>query len=54
MPVLQNYSATEFAGAGAGWTLADYREHYPAKRGSAVAAAEEVFAAMHTGASRAE
>lgn len=34
IPVLQNYSATEFAGAGAGWTLADYREHYPAKRGS--------------------
>ncbi|MDG2004716.1 MAG: fatty acid--CoA ligase family protein [Novosphingobium sp.] len=34
IPVLQNYSATEFAGAGAGWTLADYRAHYPAKRGS--------------------
>lgn len=34
VPVLQNYSATEFAGAGAGWTLADYKAHYPAKRGS--------------------
>jgi len=34
IPVLVNYSATEFAGAGAGWTLADFREHYPAKRGS--------------------
>ncbi len=34
IPVLQNYSATEFAGAGAGWTLSDYRAHYPAKRGS--------------------
>ena len=34
IPVLQNYSATEFAGAGAGWTLSDYNAHYPAKRGS--------------------
>ena len=34
VPVLQNYSATEFAGAGAGWTLADWKAHYPAKRGS--------------------
>lgn len=34
IPVLQNYSATEFAGAGAGWTLADYKSFYPAKRGS--------------------
>lgn len=34
IPVLQNYSATEFAGAGAGWTLSDYRKFYPAKRGS--------------------
>ncbi len=34
IPVLQNYSATEFAGAGAGWSLADYKVHYPAKRGS--------------------
>lgn len=34
IPVLQNYSATEFAGAGAGWTLADFKTHYPAKRGS--------------------
>jgi acyl-coenzyme A synthetase/AMP-(fatty) acid ligase len=34
IPVLQNYSATEFAGAGAGWTLADWKAHYPAKRGS--------------------
>jgi long-chain acyl-CoA synthetase len=34
IPVLQNYSATEFAGAGAGWTLKDFKAHYPAKRGS--------------------
>lgn len=34
IPVLQNYSATEFAGAGAGWTMADWKAHYPAKRGS--------------------
>jgi long-chain acyl-CoA synthetase len=34
IPVLQNYSATEFAGAGAGWTLADHRKFYPEKRGS--------------------
>ena len=34
IPVLQNYSATEFAGAGAGWTLKDYKQFYPAKRGS--------------------
>jgi acyl-CoA synthetase (AMP-forming)/AMP-acid ligase II len=34
IPVLQNYSATEFAGAGAGWTLADHKVYYPAKRGS--------------------
>lgn len=34
IPVLQNYSATEFAGAGAGWTLKDFKAFYPAKRGS--------------------
>lgn len=34
IPVLQNYSATEFAGAGAGWTLSDHERFYPAKRGS--------------------
>lgn len=34
VPVLQNYSATEFAGAGAGWTLSDHKRFYPAKRAS--------------------
>lgn len=34
IPVLQNYSATEFAGAGAGWTLEDHRLHHKTKRGS--------------------
>lgn len=34
IPVLQNYSATEFAGAGAGWTIDDYRKHRKDKRGS--------------------
>ncbi|MES2986338.1 MAG: fatty acid--CoA ligase family protein [Pseudomonadota bacterium] len=34
IPVLQNYSATEFAGSGAGWTLADFREFGRTKRGS--------------------
>lgn len=34
VPVLQNYSATEFAGAGAGWTLDDYRRYRTTKRGS--------------------
>lgn len=34
IPVLQNYSATEFAGAGAGWTLQDYRQYRESKRGS--------------------
>ncbi|MDB5712036.1 MAG: long-chain fatty acid--CoA ligase [Sphingomonas bacterium] len=35
LPVLVNYGATEFAGPVAGWSLADFRAHYPAKRGSA-------------------
>jgi len=35
LPVLANYGATEFAGPVAGWSLADFRAHYPAKRGSA-------------------
>ncbi|WP_414900280.1 class I adenylate-forming enzyme family protein [Sphingomonas flavalba] len=34
IPVLQNYSATEFAGSGAGWSLADFNEYGKAKRGS--------------------
>lgn len=34
IPVLQNYSATEFAGAGAGWTLEDHKLHAKTKRGS--------------------
>lgn len=34
IPVLQNYSATEFAGAGAGWTIDDYRKYHKEKRGS--------------------
>jgi acyl-coenzyme A synthetase/AMP-(fatty) acid ligase len=34
IPILQNYSATEFAGAGAGWTLEDFRQHHKDKRGS--------------------
>lgn len=34
VPVLQNYSATEFAGAGAGWTLKDYHKFNKSKRGS--------------------
>lgn len=34
VPVLQNYSATEFAGAGAGWTLEDFRRYRTEKRGS--------------------
>jgi long-chain acyl-CoA synthetase len=34
LPVLQNYGATEFAGAVAGWTLADYKEFAAAKRGA--------------------
>jgi long-chain acyl-CoA synthetase len=33
VPVLQNYGATEFGGV-AGWTLADFRAHYPEKRGA--------------------
>lgn len=32
-PVLQNYGATEFGGV-AGWTIADYRDHWREKRGS--------------------
>lgn len=34
IPVLQNYSATEFAGAGAGWTIEDYKIYHKTKRGS--------------------
>jgi long-chain acyl-CoA synthetase len=34
IPVLTSYAATEFGGGVAGWTLADYREHWTAKRGS--------------------
>jgi len=34
IPVLQNYGATEFAGAVAGWGLAEYHKHWKAKRGS--------------------
>jgi len=34
VPVLQNYGATEFAGGVAGWTLADFKSHHEAKRGS--------------------
>jgi long-chain acyl-CoA synthetase len=34
MPVLTSYAATEFGGGVAGWTLADYHEHWQDKRGS--------------------
>ena len=34
IPVLQNYGATEFSGAVAGWTLKDFHAHHAAKRGS--------------------
>lgn len=34
VPVLQNYGATETAGAGAGWTMKDYRKFHSTKRGS--------------------
>ncbi len=34
IPVLTSYAATEFGGGVAGWTLADYQEHWRAKRGS--------------------
>jgi long-chain acyl-CoA synthetase len=34
IPILQNYGATEFAGGVAGWTIEDFKNHYPAKRGS--------------------
>ncbi|WNG89326.1 AMP-binding protein [Mycobacterium sp. ITM-2016-00317] len=34
VPVLTSYAATEFGGGVAGWTLADHREHWHAKRGS--------------------
>ncbi len=33
VPVLQNYGATEFGGV-AGWTLGDFKAHYPQKRGA--------------------
>jgi long-chain acyl-CoA synthetase len=34
VPVLQNYGATEFAGAIAGWTLGDFKAHGVEKRGA--------------------
>jgi long-chain acyl-CoA synthetase len=34
IPVLTSYAATEFGGGVAGWTLADYQQHWRAKRGS--------------------
>ncbi|EJZ09982.1 class I adenylate-forming enzyme family protein [Mycolicibacterium vaccae] len=34
IPVLTSYAATEFGGGAAGWTLADHRRHWHAKRGS--------------------
>ncbi|MFD1813518.1 class I adenylate-forming enzyme family protein [Rhodococcus gannanensis] len=35
IPVLTSYAATEFGGGVAGWSLADHREFWAAKRGSA-------------------
>ncbi|MBV9842332.1 MAG: long-chain fatty acid--CoA ligase [Sphingomonadaceae bacterium] len=35
LPVLQNYGATEFSGAVAGWTLPDFRRYWDKKPGSA-------------------
>ncbi|MGH3580709.1 MAG: class I adenylate-forming enzyme family protein [Mycobacterium sp.] len=34
IPVLTSYAATEFGGGVAGWTLADHRQYWAAKRGS--------------------
>ena len=34
LPVLQNYGATEFSGAVAGWALGDFRKYYAEKPGS--------------------
>ncbi|MGH1420510.1 MAG: class I adenylate-forming enzyme family protein [Hyphomonas sp.] len=34
LPVLQNYGATEFSGAVAGWSLPNFREYYASKPGS--------------------
>lgn len=34
IPVLQNYGATEFGGGVAGWTLDDFKAHWPARSGS--------------------
>jgi acyl-coenzyme A synthetase/AMP-(fatty) acid ligase len=34
IPVLTSYAATEFGGGVAGWTLADHRRYWQAKRGS--------------------
>jgi long-chain acyl-CoA synthetase len=34
IPVLENYGATEFAGGVAGWTIEDFRQCWPAKRGA--------------------
>jgi len=35
LPVLQNYGATEFSGAVAGWSLGDFHKHWRSKAGSA-------------------
>ncbi|WP_296675598.1 class I adenylate-forming enzyme family protein [Novosphingobium sp.] len=34
VPILGNYGATEFAGAIAGWTLDEFKQHWQAKHGS--------------------
>lgn len=34
VPILANYGATEFAGAIAGWSLADFKAHWREKRGA--------------------
>ena len=34
IPILQNYGATEFAGAVAGWSIQDFRAHSQTKRGA--------------------
>jgi len=44
IPVLPNYGATEFSGAVAGWSLADFRKHWQAKRGAAGRVHENVEA----------
>lgn len=59
IPILTSYGATEFAGAVAGWTLPDFRKHYPRKAGSvgrlqagvqARIVDQETFAVMPAGA----